>query len=252
MAITRARKSPIVPKVIAMNASQVMTELKKKGTAQTRKVFARHGAPENLFGVKVGDLKTIAKQIRGNQQLACELYDTGNPDAMYLAGMVADGSQMTKRQLDAWVRAACWHMISEYTIPGVACENPHARELAVKWIKSKQANVASSGWATYAGIVATRDDRELDLKEIRELLKQIEKTIHDQPDRVRYVMNGFVIAVGSYVKNLQKQARSTAGKIGKVSVDMGETSCKVPLATEYIDKVDKMGRTGKKRKTMKC
>ena len=65
-------------------------------------------------------------------------------------------------------------------------------------------------------------------------------------------MNGFVIAVGTYVKPLLKQAKATAKKIGKVDVQMGETSCKVPLATEYIAKVEKMGRVGKKRKTMKC
>ena len=53
--------------------SQVMTALKKAGTEQTRKTFARHGAPENFFGVKVGDLKVIAKQIKGDQELASRL-----------------------------------------------------------------------------------------------------------------------------------------------------------------------------------
>ena len=48
------------------------------------------------------------------------------------------------------------------------------------------------------------------------------------------------------------QAKAAAKKIGKVEVDMGDTACKVPLATEYIAKVEKMGRVGKKRKTMKC
>ena len=68
--------------------------------------------------------------------------------------------------------------------------------------------------------------------------------------RDRYTMNGFVIAVGGYVKPLRKQAEATAKKIGKVSVEMGETSCKVPLATEYIKKV--VARGSKKRKTIKC
>jgi hypothetical protein len=65
-------------------------------------------------------------------------------------------------------------------------------------------------------------------------------------------MNGFVISVGTYVSKLLKDARATAARIGTVSVDVGETSCKVPVATEYISKVEKMGRVGKKRKTMKC
>ena len=65
-------------------------------------------------------------------------------------------------------------------------------------------------------------------------------------------MNGFVISVGAYVKPLLKQAKRVAKTIGTVSVDMGDTACKVPLATEYIEKIEKMGRIGKKRKTIKC
>jgi hypothetical protein len=65
-------------------------------------------------------------------------------------------------------------------------------------------------------------------------------------------MNGFVISVGTYVKPLLKHAKAVAKKIGAVEVDMGDTACRVPLATAYIAKVEKMGRVGKKRKTMKC
>ncbi|MBI3465809.1 MAG: hypothetical protein HY000_22560 [Planctomycetes bacterium] len=65
-------------------------------------------------------------------------------------------------------------------------------------------------------------------------------------------MNSFVIAVGSYVKPLLNEAKAAAKKIGMVSVDMGDTACKVPLATEYIEKVVKAGRVGRKRKTIKC
>ena len=232
--------------------SQVMSALKKAGTEQTRKTFARHGAPENFFGVKVGDLKVIAKQIKGNQELACELYETGNTDAMYLAGIVADGSQMSKKQLNDWAKTAPWHMIAEYSVPGVASENPHSRELAMKWIKSKKDNIATAGWNTYSGVVAIKPDEELDLKEIESLLKLVENNIDKASERVKYTMNGFVISVGGYVKPLAGKAKATAKKIGKVEVEMGDTACKVPLATEYIAKMEKSGRAFKKRKTIKC
>ena len=235
-----------------MDVSKIMTELKKLGSEQTRKTFMRHGGPESMFGVKVGDLKPIAKKLKGQQETALELYATGNSDAMYLAGLVADGSKMTKKQLETWAKGAGWHMISEYTVPWVACESPFARELALKWIKSKNETVASSGWNTYSGIVAMGDDKDLDLAEIRSLLKQVENAVDSAPNRVRYTMNGFVISVGTYVKDLLKDAKATAKKIGTLSIDMGDTSCKVPLATDYIAKVEKMGRVGKKRKTMKC
>lgn len=232
--------------------AQVMKELKSKGSEQTRKTFARHNAPSDMFGVKVGDLKVIAKKIKGNQELACELYDTGNADAQYLAGIVADGSQMNKRQLQSWAKNASWHMVAEYSVPGVACESPHARDLAVKWIDAKNESVASCGWCTYSGVVAVNPDGEVELGEVKELLNRVVNEIDDAPNRVRYTMNGFVISVGTYVRPLLRQAKAAAKKIGKVSVDMGDTACKVPLAAEYIEKVEKMNRVGKKRKTIKC
>ncbi len=232
--------------------TQVMSALKKKGSAQTRKTCARHGAPDNMFGVKIADLKVIAKQIKGNQALAMELYETNNTDAMYLAGIVADGKSMSKKELNDWCRAASWHMIAEYTIPGVAHENPHAKALALKWIKSKKNHIAAAGWNTYSGLVATQPDSELDLEEIKLLLQQVAASIHDCGERVKYTMNGFVISVGGYVKPLSAKAKSTAKKIGKVSVEMGETACKVPLATDYIAKMESKGNAYKKRKTIKC
>ena len=235
-----------------MLVEQVLDELRKKGSAQTRATLARHGAPNDLFGVKIGDLKTIAKKIKGDQALAYQLYATGNADAMYLAGMVADGAQMTRNQLEAWAAGATWHMLSEYTVPGVAVESQYARELALKWIRSKKESIASGGWCTYAGIVATRADDELDMAEIEGLLDQIVERIESAPNKVRYTMNGFVIAVGAYVKPLLKQAKKVAKKIGVVEVDMGDTSCKVPHAASYIEKIEKAGRVGKKRKSIKC
>jgi len=231
-----------------------MADLKKKGSEKTRKTYARHGmATERMFGVSMADLKVIAKKIKGEQALACGLYETGNLDAMYLAGMVADGSQMTEKQLNGWAEgAANMKMVSEYTVPWVAVENPRARDLAIRWIKSKKEHVASSGWCTYAGLVATRPDAELDLAEIEKLLATIVKGINGTQNRVRYTMNGFVIAVGTYVKPLLKKVKASAREIGEVSVDVGDTACSIPLATAYIEKIEAAGRVGQKRKTIRC
>jgi hypothetical protein len=76
--------------------------------------------------------------------------------------------------------------------------------------------------------------------------------VHTAPNRVRYQMNNFVISVGCYVQALLAEAKAAAKKIGPVEVDMGDTACKTPLATDYIAKVESMGRLGRKRKTLKC
>ena len=92
----------------------------------------------------------------------------------------------------------------------------------------------------------------MDLIEIRGLLDQIQNTIHEEKNRVRYVMNSFVISVGAYVKELTQEAKNVADSIGKVHVDLGSTACKVPLATEYIKKVEAKDKVGLKRKTCIC
>ncbi|HLZ52247.1 MAG TPA: DNA alkylation repair protein [Candidatus Acidoferrum sp.] len=234
--------------------ASIMAELKKKGSEKTRKIYARHGmATDNMFGVSVADLKVVAKSIKGQQALARELYETGNLDAMYLAGMVADGAQMTEKELNVWAEgAANLQMISEYTVAWVTVDNPKAREIALQWIKSKKEHIASSGWCTYSGLVATKPDETLNLGEIEGLLKTIVKEVHKAQNRVRATMNGFVISVGTYVKPLLKQAKAAAKEIGEVSVDVGDTACKVPLATAYIEKIEAAGRVGQKRKTIRC
>lgn len=232
---------------------QVMTALEKVGNPLRIKTFANHGAPtDRMFGVSVADMKAIAKQVKGRQELAYELFETGNGDAQYLAGMVANGSLMTKTLLNRWARQAIWQMVSEYTVPWVATESDHAHALALKWIRAKKESVATSGWNTYSGYVTVTPDDELDLGQVEDLLDAIESSIGSAMNRVKYTMNGFVIAVGSYVKPLSKRAQSTARKLGKVHVEMGGTSCKVPFAAEVIAKVEKAGRIGKKRKTIKC
>jgi 3-methyladenine DNA glycosylase AlkD len=235
-----------------MTAKDVLAELKKLGSEQTKKTLMRHGAREPLFGVKVGDLKVIQKKIKKDHALALELYDTDNSDAMYLAGLVAEPTKMTKADLRKWAKGAYWHMISCYTVPWVASESPFARELALEWIDTDSELIASAGWSTYGCLVALKPDAELDLAEIEKLLGRVKAEIGSAPNRVRYCMNHFVIAVGGYVAPLTAKAKATAKAVGPVEVDMGDTSCRVPDAVEYIAKIEKMGRVGTKRKTAMC
>ena len=237
---------------VKMTLKEVMSELKKLGTEQTRKTFLRHGAREPFFGVKVGDLKVIQKKVKKDYELSLQLYDTGNSDAMYLAGLIADPDKMTKADLKKWVKGAYWNMIAGYTVPWVASESRHGRELALEWIDSNDEMVSTAGWSTYASLVAIKPDEELDQEEIEKLLTRVKNEIGSAPNRTRYAMNNFVIAVGGYVAPLMGKAKAAAKAIGTVEVDMGDTSCNVPVAMDYIEKIEKMGRVGLKRKTAMC
>src|ERR1700733_2068396 len=124
-----------------MTLDQVMSGLAAKGSESTKRIFAKHGAKEPFFGVKVADLKTIQKKIKGDQALALKLYATGNGDAQYLAGLVADGAKLTPAQLDSWARSASWGMISNTIVPWVASEHPEGFKLALKWIDAPEEHV---------------------------------------------------------------------------------------------------------------
>jgi 3-methyladenine DNA glycosylase AlkD len=235
-----------------MTAQEILDQLRPLGTDGYKNVLLKHGIREPVFGVKIEELKKIQKRVKKDYRLALDLYDTGIYDARYLAGLIADDAKMTKKDLRHWAEKANCHALSEYTVAWVAAESLHGRELALEWIESKKESVAASGWATLSGLVALKDDGDLDLAELKKLLQRVQKTIHKQPNRVRYTMNGFVIALGCYVTALTELALQTAAQIGTVTVDMGGTACKVPDAPEYIHKVEKRGALGKKRKTIKC
>ena len=235
-----------------MNAKEILGQLKLLGKESYKSVIMKHGIPEPVFGVKIEELKKFQKKIKVDYQLALDLYDTGVYDAMYLAGLIADDKRMTKKDLTKWVKNARCSGIAEYTVAWVASEGSFGHELALEWIDSKTEMVAAAGWATLSCLVALVDDEDLDIPELKKLLARVGKTIHDQPNRVRGAMNGFVIAVGSYVAELTDLALATGTKVGAVTVDVGDTACKVPDAATYIKKVGARGIIGKKRKTVKC
>ena len=234
-----------------MNAKTILEEIKPLGRDSYKKVLLNHGVPEPCFGVKIEELKRIQKRIKHDYRLALELYDTGIYDAMYLAGLIAEDGQMTRKDLQRWAENAC-PPLARFTVSWVAAGSPHAREMALAWIDSSKENVAVAGWGTLCSLVSTQDDSELDIAELKQLLQRAEKEIHQAPNEVRHQMNAFVISVGCYVKPLTRHAKEVGAKIGEVTVDMGNTACRVPFAPDYIRKVEKRGTIGKKRKSAKC
>lgn len=238
-----------------MTAAEIVAQLKPLGLDSYKKTMLRHGVKEPLFGVKIEELKNFEKRIKVDYQLALDLYDTGIYDAMYLAGLIAPDASMTptmsKKDLRHWLAKATCDALAQYTVAWVAAESSHGHDLALEWIDSKQERVAAAGWATLRSLVAIKDDADLDLAELKQLLQRVQKTIHNQPAQVRYTMNSFITAVGCSVKPLTTLALDTAKKIGPVTIDL-VGDCKVPSATEHINKAQKRGTIGKKRKSAKC
>lgn len=235
-----------------MKVDEIMKELESYGDAQTKKTLLNHGAKEPFFGVKVADLKKILKKTKKNHELSLELYKTGNSDAMYLAGLMADETKITESQLQEWVKTAYWSYLNEFAVPWVAAETSFGFELGLEWIQSDNELIASAGWSTLSNFANVNNDEKLDIKKYSELLDFVEKNIHKSQNRVKHTMNGFVIYIGSSIKELTQKAIETAERIGKVEVNMNGTACKVPAALEYINKAITNGKLGKKKSTCRC
>lgn len=234
-----------------MNKEEVLEYLEQHGSDQTKKVLTKHGVKEPFFGVKIADLKKIVKKIKKDHKLALELYETGNSDAMYLAGLIADENLVTKEELNDWVSKAYWYLLAEYTVADLAAESKYGWQLSLQWIDANHEMIESAGWGTLCAIVSIKNNSDLKINKLKDLLYRVEKNISTAKNRIRYTMNYFVICVGSYIPELNKLAMNIAKKIGKVSVNMGETSCKVPDAFEYIQKVVDKGKLGEKRKSVR-
>ncbi len=236
-----------------MTAKSILAELESLGSDSYKQLLMRnHGIVEPFFGVKISEMKKIQRRIKRDYQLALDLYDSGNYDAMYFAGLIADDARMTKKDLQRWVEKALCGGLPGATVAWVAAGGRYGWELGMKWIDSDKSHIAVAGWGTLACVATIHDDAQLDLTGLKALVDRVRLTIHQAPDRVRYAMNGFIISVGCCVKPLSLHALTTAQKIGPVSADLGNNDCKMPWAPDYIHKVQLRGEIGKKRKSVKC
>ncbi len=235
-----------------MDLQEVMDYLESKGSASTKKIYGRHGAPENLFGVKVSDMKPIEKKERNNHDLAKELYATGNGDAQYLAGLIANPAEFSSDDLAKWAKNATWYMVSEYAVAWNLAEHPNCAEIASEFIHSDDPQLQVVGWAGYAAFLGIKKSQEHDITAVKPLLNKVESEIQGAENRVRYTMNGFVIAAAGAYPELTEECKSLGDRIGEVKVDLGETACKVPSIRPYIENMESRGRIGKKKAKAKC
>ncbi len=235
-----------------MKFQEVMDFLESKGNEQTCRIYRKHGAPENMFGVKVSDLKIIKKKIKIDHQLAMQLYDTGNSDAMYFAGLIADSQQFSEKDFEKWARNSYWYMIAEYSVAWNLAESPLWMSICKKWIDSKDEILEEVAWGALGCGLGYVPNDDIDVEFHTTLLKRVEKEIHSSFNRTKYTMNNYVIALGGAIAELTELCKEVGERIGKVDVNVGDTACKVPLIKPYIEKIEARGSIGKKKKTLKC
>ena len=216
-----------------MTCDDVLSELKRLGTAQNRKIYQRHGVKAPVFGVSYAELKKLFKRLKSDMPMAEALWRSGNHDARILATMIANPEILDESVIDGWVQDLDNYVVTD-AFSDLVGRTPFLQEKMKAWTTSWKEYVGAAGWHLLAHL-AIKDDSHPDAFFLS-YLKTIERTIHQSPNRTQYAMNNAVIAIGIRNGTLEKRALATAKRIGQVHVDHGQTSCKTPDAAVYIQK----------------
>lgn len=235
-----------------MDIETVMQELEALGKERTKKTYIRNGVQEPVFGVATGAMKPLAKKIGKNQPLAEQLYATGNYDAMYFAGIIAEPAIMTEEDFERWIDSAYFYMISDYVVAVTLAETEIAQAVSDKWIASGEELKMSAGWSCYCWLLGNRPDSEFNEDKLAKMLDQVEKTICDSPDRTKSAMNSFIYTVGISYLPLHQKAVETAKAIGPVEIGRDKKKSSILRASETIQKEIDRGKIGFKRKYVRC
>ena len=217
-----------------MNYAEAIAELARLGTEQNRKVYPRHGVREPLFGVSYQHLDLLAKKAKRDTALALELWASGVHDARVLATKIAVPAELEGETLEGWTRDLDNYVLTD-AFSKIAAETPGALEHARRWIESDDEWVGRAGWTALA-ILLGREGALTD-DEARALLPVIEQRIGAAKNRVKDAMLNALIAVGGRNEALGEEAVAASARIGKVSIDHGETGCKTPNPEPMIRKI---------------
>lgn len=235
-----------------MNVEAVMQELEALGKERTKKMYMSNGAQEPLFGVATGAMKPLSKIIKKDQALADQLYATGNYDAMYFAGVIADPLAMTEADFERWIDGAYFYMLSDYVVAVTLSEADIAQDVADKWIASGDELRMSAGWSCYCWLLGNRPDDQFSESKLAAMLDLVKNTIHSAPERTKSAMNNFMYTVGVSYVPLHVKAVEIAKEVGPVEMKRDNKKSSFLNALENIQKAVDKNQLGFKRRHVRC
>ncbi len=224
-----------------MKFEDIYTDLEKCGTEQNRKVYKRHGAKGDLFGVSFADLKEIKNKVvspsgkKGtNHGIAKQLWATRNTDARILACMIADPAAITRIEANKWVSVINYYALADCFAELIA-KTRFGLDIMYLWIQSPDEYIKRVGFAIL-NYFAQNDESRSDLFFIG-FIQKIKSEIQTSPNRAKEGMNNCLISIGGRTEALRDKVIETARAIGPVEIDHGETSCKTFIIEEYVQKI---------------
>ena len=190
--------------------------LERKGTKANRDGMARYGiVAQKVFGVSMTTLKTFAKKLGRDHELALALWDTGWYEARMLTAFVDEPKRVTAAQMDRWARdfdnwaicdSICFHLFDK---------TPHAWRKIELWSGRKQEFVKRAGFALLAS-VALHDKKTADAPFIASL-RLIRKAASDDRNFVKKGVSWALRGVGHRNRLLHTAALALAEELARSS-----------------------------------
>lgn len=142
--------------------AEALEWMEKRGSKRNREGMARYGiVSKKVFGVSVGDVRKLGKELGRDHELAQALWETGWYEARLLAAFVAEPAKVKPAQMNRWARdfdnwavcdTVCFHLFDK---------TPHAWGRIGKWSTSREEFVKRAAFALLAS-VALHDKTERD------------------------------------------------------------------------------------------
>jgi len=218
-----------------MTLKQALDKLKSLAHEKVRLQNKKSGADDNQYGVKNGDIRTIAKAIKTDKALAMELWETGNLDAQQLAILIIKPKDLSVNEIEKMIKSIRWTGVADWFNSYIIKEHPDKEIMREKWMKSKDPFSRRAGWSLTAGRVA----REPEGLEIPGLLDRIEKEMPKAPPEVQWTMNSTLANIGIHHPSLRKKALAIGEKLGIYRDYPTPPGCTSPFAPIWINEMVK-------------
>ena len=193
-----------------MTVDEILAQLESLGDDARRKHNTKAGAPEDQFGVKLGDIRALAKKLKTGHELALKLWDTGNVEAQLLATLIIKPRLLSADELDKLTRSVTCAQVADWLNSYVVAEHPEKESLRLKWMTAKDR------WATRAGwnFTASRVNKGGDGLDLPALLDRIEKEMPKAMPEVQWTMNNTLGAIGIHHPEHRERAIAIGEQIG--------------------------------------
>jgi 3-methyladenine DNA glycosylase AlkD len=216
-----------------MTLKETLKQLEALGNEKMRAQNSKHGAGDNQFGVRLGDIRTLATKIRTNHELAIALWETGNIDARLLAILLIEPKNLPRTEMDRMVRSANFVQVADWLNSYVVKKHPDKETLRQVWMAAGDPWAARAGWSLTSERIA-KSPEGLDLPA---LLERIESEMGVAAPEVQWTMNFCLAGIGIHFPKYRERAIAIGETLGIYRDYPVSKGCTSPFAPIWINEM---------------